>query len=115
MSSINPQLGVPRRAIYSTSKSGILGLTTGLARELGSDGIRINAITPGWVFTEAQSSEYFEGEPAEKNLRYLADVQSLTVKIMPSDIANHILFYLSDVSRASTGANLVVDAGWTLQ
>ena len=34
---------------------------------------------------------------------------------MPSDIANHILFYLSDVSRASTGANLVVDAGWTLQ
>ncbi|MBE35573.1 MAG: hypothetical protein CMI16_08475 [Opitutaceae bacterium] len=115
VSSINPQLGVPRRAIYSTSKSGILGLTTGLARELGSDGIRINAITPGWVFTEAQSSEYFEGEPAEKNLRYLADVQSLTVKIMPSDIANHILFYLSDVSRASTGANLVVDAGWTLQ
>jgi len=115
VSSINPQLGVPRRGIYSTSKSGILGLTTGLARELGSDGIRINAVTPGWVFTEAQSSEYFEGDEAVKNLNYLAGVQSLAVKITPSDIANHILFFLSDVSRASTGANHVVDAGWTLQ
>ena len=115
VSSINPQLGVPRRGIYSTSKSGILGLTTGLARELGADGIRINAVTPGWVFTEAQTQEYFEGPEAEKNLTHLSNVQSLALKINPSDIANHILFYLSDVSRASTGANLVVDAGWTLQ
>lgn len=115
VSSINPQLGVPKRSIYSTSKAGILGLTTGLARELGRDGIRINAVTPGWVFTEAQSAEYFEGEPAEKNLNYLAEVQSIAVKITPSDIANHILFFLSDVSRASTGANHVADAGWTLQ
>ena len=72
-------------------------------------------MTPGWVFTEAQSAEYFEGEPAEKNLNYLAEVQSIAVKITPSDIANHILFFLSDVSRASTGANHVADAGWTLQ
>lgn len=115
VSSINPRLGVPRRAIYCASKSGILGLTTGLARELGRDGIRINSVTPGWVFTEGQTQEYFEGEEAAKNLAYLAQVQSLALKIAPSDIANHILFYLSDVSRASTGANLVVDAGWTLQ
>lgn len=115
VSSINPQLGVPRRSIYSASKSGILGLTTGLARELGKDGIRINAVTPGWVFTEAQTSEYFEGVAASKNLRHLAEVQSIALKISPADIANHILFLLSEVSRASTGANLVVDAGWTLQ
>ncbi len=115
VSSINPQLGVPKRSIYSTSKAGILGLTTGLARELGCDGIRINAVTPGWVFTEAQSAEYFEGEPAEKNLNYLGEVQSIAVKITPSDIANHVLFFLSDVSRASTGSNIVADAGWTLQ
>jgi NAD(P)-dependent dehydrogenase (short-subunit alcohol dehydrogenase family) len=115
VSSINPQLGVPRRAIYSTSKSGILGLTTGLARELGQEGIRINAITPGWVFTERQTAEYFAGESAAQNLNHLSEVQSLALKISPADIANHILFFLSDVSRATTGANLVVDAGWTLQ
>ncbi len=115
VSSINPQLGVPRRGIYSASKSGIRGLTTGLARELGREGIRINTVTPGWVFTEAQASRYFEGKEARENLQHLAEVQSLALKISPTDIANHILFFLSDVSRASTGTNLVVDAGWTLQ
>jgi NAD(P)-dependent dehydrogenase (short-subunit alcohol dehydrogenase family) len=115
VSSINYRLGVPKRAIYAATKAGILGLTTGLARELGRDGIRINTVTPGWVFTPNQVSAYFSGGEAEKNLAFLASVQSLRVKIGAADIANHILFYLSDVSRASTGHNCVVDAGWTLE
>jgi len=115
VSSINYRLGVPKRAIYAATKAGILGLTTGLARELGRDGIRINTVTPGWVFTPNQVRDYFTGAEAEKNLAYLASVQSLRVKIEAHDIANHILFYLSDVSRASTGHNCVVDAGWTLE
>lgn len=115
VSSINYRLGVPRRAIYSATKAGILGLTTGLARELGRDGIRINTVSPGWVFTERQVREYFSGGEAEKHFETLAQVQSLRRKISPADIANHILFYLSDVSRASTGHNCVVDAGWTLE
>ncbi|MCC6415915.1 MAG: SDR family oxidoreductase [Opitutaceae bacterium] len=115
VSSINYRLGVPKRAIYSATKAGILGLTTGLARELGRDGIRINTVTPGWVFTPKQVSAYFSGDEAEKNLAYLAGVQSLRVKIEATDIANHTLFYLSEVSRASTGHNCVVDAGWTLE
>jgi|UniRef100_UPI004049BB37 D-xylose 1-dehydrogenase len=115
LSSINYRLGVPKRSIYSTTKAGILGLTTGLARELGSEGIRVNAISPGWVFTDWQVKQYFTGEVEVKNLNYLAQVQSLGLKINGEDIANHILFYLSDVSRASTGHNCVVDAGWTLE
>jgi NAD(P)-dependent dehydrogenase (short-subunit alcohol dehydrogenase family) len=115
VSSINYRLGVPKRAIYAATKAGILGLTTGLARELGRDGIRINTVTPGWVFTPNQVRAYFNGAEAEKNFAYLASVQSLRVKIEANDIANHILFYLSDVSRASTGHNCVVDAGWTLE
>ena len=106
---------MPKRSIYSTTKAGILGLTTGLARELGSEGIRVNAISPGWVFTDWQVKQYFTGEVEVKNLNYLAQVQSLGLKINGEDIANHILFYLSDVSRASTGHNCVVDAGWTLE
>lgn len=115
VSSINYRLGVPKRAIYSATKAGILGLTTGLARELGAEGIRLNTVSPGWVFTERQMRDYFSGTDAEKNLAYLAHVQSLPLKIAAGDIANHILFYLSAVSRASTGHNCVVDAGWTLE
>jgi NAD(P)-dependent dehydrogenase (short-subunit alcohol dehydrogenase family) len=115
VSSINYRLGVVGRAIYSTSKAGILGLTTRLARELGQQTIRINTITPGWVFTERQIQEYFESPNSERYLNTLAERQSLAVKIHPMDIANHILFYLSSASRASTGHNCIVDGGWLLE
>ena len=115
VSSINYRLGIPKRSIYSATKAGILGLTTGLARELGREGIRINTVTPGWIFTERQVKEYFVGAKAIKHLTYLAGVQSLPLKISTDDVANHILFYLSDVSRASTGHNCVVDGGWLLE
>lgn len=115
VSSINYRLGLPGRAIYSATKAGILGLTTGLARELGRDGIRINTISPGWVFTERQVREYFSGPETAKHLAHLANVQSLALRIQPADVANHILFYLSSASRASTGHNCVVDGGWLLE
>ena len=115
VSSINYRLGIPGRAAYSATKAGILGLTTGLSRELGRESIRINTVTPGWIFTERQVEEYFEGDDAKKHLRYLAQQQSVKLKITSGDIANHILFYLSDVSRASTAHNCVVDGGWILE
>lgn len=115
VSSINYRLGIVGRSIYSTTKAGILGLTTGLARELGREGIRINTVSPGWVFTERQVAEYFTGPNAEKHLATLDEKQALPIHIEPVDVANHILFYLSNVSRASTGHNCVVDGGWLLE
>lgn len=115
VSSINYRLGVPGRAAYSATKAGILGLTSGLSRELGRENIRINTVTLGWIFTERQVEEYFQGEECEKHLSYLARQQSLKLKIMSADVANHILFYLSNVSRASTAHNCVVDGGWILE
>jgi NAD(P)-dependent dehydrogenase (short-subunit alcohol dehydrogenase family) len=115
VSSINYRLGVPGRAAYSATKAGILGLTTGLSRELGREGIRVNTVSPGWVFTERQVEEYFQGPRASKHLESLAERQSICLKISAVDIANHVLFYLSEVSRASTGHNCVVDAGWLLE
>ena len=115
VSSINYRLGIVGRSIYSTTKAGILGLTTGLARELGQEGIRINTVTPGWVFTERQIAEYFSGPEAEKHLGTLDEKQALSLHIDPVDIANHVLFYLSNVSRASTGHNCIVDGGWLLE
>lgn len=115
VSSINYRLGIVGRSIYTSTKAGILGLTTGLARELGSEGIRINTVTPGWVFTERQVAEYFATGDAEKHLATLNEKQALSLHLQPMDIANHILFYLSTVSRASTGHNCVVDGGWLLE
>ena len=115
VSSINYRLGIPRRALYTIAKTGILGLSRGLARELGQDGIRINSVSPGWVFTERQEREYFAGESGRKHLDHLHARQALTHHITPEDIATHILFYLSQASRASTGHNCVVDAGWLLE
>jgi NAD(P)-dependent dehydrogenase (short-subunit alcohol dehydrogenase family) len=115
VSSINYRLGIVGRSIYSTTKAGILGLTAGLARELGKEGIRINTVSPGWVFTERQIAEYFSGPEAEKHLATLNEKQALSLHIDPIDIANHVLFYLSNVSRASTGHNCVVDGGWLLE
>lgn len=115
VSSINYRLGIPGRAPYSATKAGILGLTTGLSRELGREAIRVNTVSPGWVFTERQVTEYFESEEGDKHLEYLESVQALKLKIRAGDIANHILFYLSSVSRASTSHNCVVDGGWLLE
>lgn len=115
VSSINYRLGLPGRAIYSTTKAGLLGLTTGLARELGRENIRINTISPGWIFTERQVAEYFSGPDTAKHLHHLAGVQALPLRLQPQDVANHILFYLSEASRASTGHNCVVDGGWLLE
>lgn len=116
VSSINYRLGIPRRSIYAASKAGILGVTTGLARELGADGIRINTITPGWVFTSVQIEEYFtRPEDRAKYLPYLEERQAIRHHISPQDVALHVLFYLSEASAASTGHNCVVDAGWLLE
>jgi len=115
VSSINYRLGVPGRAPYSATKAGILGLTTGLSRELGREGIRVNTVSPGWVFTERQIEEYFEGPQAPKFLEHLARHQAIRLKMSAGDVANHVVFYLSEVSRASTGHNCVVDAGWLLE
>ncbi len=116
VSSINYRLGLPKRSIYSATKAGILGLTTGLARELGADGIRINTVTPGWIFTERQVEEYFTDEDdRETHLATLRKVQAIDRQISPKDVAQHILFYLSEASAASTGHNCVVDGGWILE
>jgi len=73
------------------------------------------SVTPGWTSTERQTQEYFSGEERQKHLQYLASSQSIQLQIQPEDIANHILFYLSHVSRASAGHNCVVDGGWLLE
>lgn len=98
-------------APYSVSKAGMVMLIRGLAKELVSYNIRVNAVAPGWVRTEMSreiwsqpESEYAKQEMARIPMGRLAE---------PSDVANAALFLASDLSSYITGATIVVDGGFT--
>lgn len=109
MSSNSWMLGLTGYPGYATSKAGIVGLTKVLARELGPQGVRVNAIVPGWVKTERQVRDGFWTEEAAKEL--LHSQQSLNRVINPRDIAALALFLASDASGAITGQFHVADGG----
>lgn len=94
--------------VYTTAKSSVIGLTRGLAAELGEHRIRVNVITPGWVMTQRQLDKWYtpEGELEIKRNQVLPD------KVQPEDIAPMALFLASDDARACSAQEYVVDAGW---
>lgn len=93
---------------YAVAKSSVNGLTRGLARPLGADGIRINTVTPGWVMTERQMRLWLTPE-GEQDIRRN---QCLPQKLQPQDIAAMVLFLAADDSRMCTAQEFKVDAGW---
>lgn len=107
MGSISWHLGLKDLVIYQTAKAAIEGLTRSLARELGRDNIRVNAILPGNVQTPRQMRWYSPEGEAE-----IVAAQCLDGRIQPVDIAAMALFLASDDARFCTGHNYWVDAGW---
>jgi NAD(P)-dependent dehydrogenase (short-subunit alcohol dehydrogenase family) len=94
--------------VYTTAKSSVIGLTRGLAAELGEHRIRVNVITPGWIMTQRQIDKWLdaEGELEIKRNQVLPD------KVRPEDVAPMALFLASDDSRACSAQEYIVDAGW---
>ncbi|MBB2154895.1 SDR family oxidoreductase [Gluconacetobacter diazotrophicus] len=94
--------------IYATAKAAVLGLVNALARELGQDHIRVNALVPGWVMTERQRRLWLtpEGE------RQIDRSQCLPGRVEPGDIARMALFLAADDSRMCSGQQFIVDGGW---
>ena len=95
---------------YVASKGTLLGLTRAMARELGQFGIRVNAVSPGAIPTQLEK-EVWAGQ-LETYEKFLLDHQSLKYRGSPEDIAEAILFLISDRARFITGQNLTVDGGW---
>jgi NAD(P)-dependent dehydrogenase (short-subunit alcohol dehydrogenase family) len=95
---------------YVTSKGALLGMTRSLARELGPSDIRVNAISPGCIPTDA---EKVHPDP-EAYARWVVERQALKFRGAPSDIAAATLFLVSDASRFITGQHLHVDGGWVM-
>ncbi len=107
LSSISYMMGMGDYPVYTTAKSGINGLTRSLARAHGMDGIRVNALAPGWVLTERQMELW----ATEEGLAKFMDRMCLKEHLTPRDIVGPALFLASRASAAMTGQALVVDGG----
>lgn len=106
-SSISYMLGNAGYTSYMTAKAGIMGMTRGLARELGPDNIRVNSFMPGWVLTDKQLEQW--ATPADLD----AHLEKACLKdhLKPEDVVESTLFLASKASRMMTSQALVVDGG----
>jgi NAD(P)-dependent dehydrogenase (short-subunit alcohol dehydrogenase family) len=95
---------------YVASKGAMLGLTKGLARELGKYGITVNAIAPGAVVSQAEDRVF--ADRLEEYNQFILKQQSLKVRILPEDVANLAVFLASDAARMISGQNIGIDGGW---
>jgi NAD(P)-dependent dehydrogenase (short-subunit alcohol dehydrogenase family) len=95
---------------YVASKGAMLGLTKSLARELGPHGIRVNAVSPGAVVSEAEERVF--GDRLEEYNDWILANQSLKKRIEPANVADLVLFLVSPASDMISGQNIAVDGGW---
>ena len=95
---------------YVASKGAVLGLTKSLARELGPHGIRVNAVAPGAVVSEAEERVF--GDKLQEYNDWILENQSLKQRIQPEDVARLVLFLAGRESDLITGQNFGIDGGW---
>jgi len=105
MSSVVGVHGNAGQANYSASKAGMIGLAKSVARELGSRGIRANAIAPGFIITEM--THQLSEEVREEWAKLIPLKRGGT----PEDVANAALFLASDLSSYITGQVIQIDGG----
>jgi len=105
VSSLTAVHGVAGQAAYGAAKAGILGLTRCLAREVGSRGIRVNAVVPGFVPTEMVA------DAAPEKVAALRAAEVLSGGVTTVSVADAVAFLLSDRAASITGQTLVIDAG----
>ena len=100
--------GSPGLAHYVASKGAIISLTRAAARELGNDGIRVNALAPGLTMTEGfRNNKSWSGEVALANIA----TRSIKREAVPEDLVGALLFLASPASDFMTGQTVCVDGG----
>jgi NAD(P)-dependent dehydrogenase (short-subunit alcohol dehydrogenase family) len=113
ISSLAAVFGLPYGLDYVASKAAVIGMTRGMARELGGDHIRVNAIAPSAVMTEG-TKEFF-GEKFEKAKAVIASNQLIPRNLETEDLSGTLIYLASDASRFVTGQTHMVDGGsWFL-
>lgn len=111
LGSLGSSLGMPQRAAYNAAKTGILGLTRTLAAEWGPDGIRVNAIAPGFIETQMMRSGFSTGLLDEEYMTRRIPLRRLG---RPDEIAEVASFLASDAASYINGACIPVDGGTTV-
>jgi NAD(P)-dependent dehydrogenase (short-subunit alcohol dehydrogenase family) len=113
ISSLAAVYGLPYGLDYVASKAAVIGMTRGMARELGKDSIRVNAVAPSAVMTEG--TEEFFGEKLEKAKQVIASGQLIQRNLQTEDLTGTIVYLASDSSAFVTGQTHMVDGGsWFL-
>lgn len=105
-------IGSPRLSAYSMTKGAVVNVTRSLAAEVGSDGVRVNAVCPGVTETPMPKSGRSDDEWEEVASRMAAEYP-LGRLGRPEDVANAMLFLASEESAWVTGQALVVDGGFS--
>jgi 3-oxoacyl-[acyl-carrier protein] reductase len=105
IASVVGQAGSPGQANYAASKAGIIGMTKALAQEVGSRGITVNAVAPGYIQTDMTA-----GLPEELKQKMLASIPLARLGV-PADVANAVKFLVSDDAAYITGHVLSVNGG----
>lgn len=109
ISSLAATYGMPNGLHYTASKAAVIGATRGLARELGRYDIRVNAVAPNVVNTDA-TAEVFR-DKKDKVVEVTLSQQAIRSPLETEDIVGAVLFLASDHSRLTTGQTIMVDGG----
>lgn len=109
LSSIAAFAGIPARNAYAAAKAGLSAMTRSMACEWGELGIRVNAIAPGYVYTELVKKLEQQGKVDVKAIQARTPLRRLA---QPEEIAEAIVFLASDKASFITGTTLMVDGGW---
>ena len=111
MSSQMGHVGSPNRTVYCTSKHAVEGLTKALAIEAAPFGIRVNTVAPTFVRT-FMTEKFFENEQFSEFVHSRIPLGRCAT---PEDVADAVLYLVSDAASSVTGTSLRVDGGWTAQ
>jgi NAD(P)-dependent dehydrogenase (short-subunit alcohol dehydrogenase family) len=117
ISSVGGQRGFGMGGHYCAAKHGIIGLNKSIAMEVADHGINVNVVCPGTVWTPMMQgvAAYFGMEGDEAREQFMQGHMIKDPEVSPIDIAQAVLFLVTDSSRCITGNMITVDGGWTAQ